>query len=229
MSLDRNSVSFIHAAVLHRCHAAGHGAGASRDREWNPVCAAEQYQPEVWAHLAIAASYDLTHLIKARRPDHLIHTNARSQCLPLTPSSHPEVRLKTRPLCFPRSLEVGSCIAVQVCMIQIPLLILFNAFYVSARFFGRRMQSWWNRGSNDSRLSCPGCWIHARVQWHPPLVQHLQCHSGQLHFHGWEVWLLSGWVMTPDFQTHRNNRRIVLKAWFPFFVPINVLGVTQRS
>ncbi|KAM8883783.1 cation/H+ exchanger protein 1 [Synchiropus picturatus] len=27
------------------------------------------------------------------------------------------------------SLEVGSCIAVQVCMIQIPLLILFNAFY----------------------------------------------------------------------------------------------------
>lgn len=29
------------------------------------------------------------------------------------------------------SLEVGSCIAVQVCMIQIPLLILFNAFYVS--------------------------------------------------------------------------------------------------
>uniref|UniRef100_A0A8C5FAU0 Cation/H+ exchanger protein 1 n=1 Tax=Gadus morhua TaxID=8049 RepID=A0A8C5FAU0_GADMO len=27
------------------------------------------------------------------------------------------------------SLEVGSCIAVQVCMIQIPLLILFNSFY----------------------------------------------------------------------------------------------------
>ncbi|XP_066505092.1 uncharacterized protein cax2 [Hoplias malabaricus] len=27
------------------------------------------------------------------------------------------------------SLEVGSCIAVQVCMIQIPILILFNAFY----------------------------------------------------------------------------------------------------
>nr|XP_020455074.1 putative cation exchanger C521.04c isoform X2 [Monopterus albus] len=27
------------------------------------------------------------------------------------------------------SLEVGSCIAVQVCMIQIPLLVLFNVFY----------------------------------------------------------------------------------------------------
>uniref|UniRef100_A0A674C5E9 Cation/H+ exchanger protein 2 n=1 Tax=Salmo trutta TaxID=8032 RepID=A0A674C5E9_SALTR len=27
------------------------------------------------------------------------------------------------------SLEVGSCIAVQVCMLQIPLLVLFNAFY----------------------------------------------------------------------------------------------------
>eukprot|EP00063_Salmo_salar_P089436 XP_014064271.1 PREDICTED: low affinity vacuolar monovalent cation/H(+) antiporter-like [Salmo salar] len=27
------------------------------------------------------------------------------------------------------SLEVGNCIAVQVCMIQIPLLILFNTFY----------------------------------------------------------------------------------------------------
>lgn len=33
-------------------------------------------------------------------------------------------------LLFCPSLEVGSCIAVQVCMIQIPLLILFNAFYV---------------------------------------------------------------------------------------------------
>lgn len=28
------------------------------------------------------------------------------------------------------SLEVGSCIAVQVCMLQIPILVLFNAFYV---------------------------------------------------------------------------------------------------
>uniref|UniRef100_A0AAY5K5C5 Cation/H+ exchanger protein 2 n=1 Tax=Esox lucius TaxID=8010 RepID=A0AAY5K5C5_ESOLU len=27
------------------------------------------------------------------------------------------------------SLEVGSCIAVQVCMLQIPLLVLFNSFY----------------------------------------------------------------------------------------------------
>uniref|UniRef100_A0A8D3CU97 Cation/H+ exchanger protein 1 n=1 Tax=Scophthalmus maximus TaxID=52904 RepID=A0A8D3CU97_SCOMX len=27
------------------------------------------------------------------------------------------------------SLEVGTCIAIQVCMIQIPLLVLFNAFY----------------------------------------------------------------------------------------------------
>lgn len=28
------------------------------------------------------------------------------------------------------SLEVGICIAVQVCMLQIPILVLFNAFYV---------------------------------------------------------------------------------------------------
>ncbi len=35
---------------------------------------------------------------------------------------------------YVHSLEVGSCIAVQVCMIQIPLLILFNSFYVSAQF-----------------------------------------------------------------------------------------------
>lgn len=34
-------------------------------------------------------------------------------------------------LLFCHSLEVGSCIAVQVCMIQIPLLVLFNAVYVS--------------------------------------------------------------------------------------------------
>ncbi|CAG03408.1 unnamed protein product [Tetraodon nigroviridis] len=33
------------------------------------------------------------------------------------------------------SLEVGICIAVQVCMIQIPILVLFNAFYV---------QLWWS-------------------------------------------------------------------------------------
>lgn len=36
----------------------------------------------------------------------------------------------TVPFVLSPSLEVGSCIAVQVCMIQIPLLILFNAFYV---------------------------------------------------------------------------------------------------
>lgn len=40
----------------------------------------------------------------------------------------------TRITVLPCSLEVGSCIAVQVCMIQIPLLILFNAFYVSMYF-----------------------------------------------------------------------------------------------
>lgn len=35
---------------------------------------------------------------------------------------------------FYSSLEVGSCIAVQVCMLQIPILVLFNAFYVSLHF-----------------------------------------------------------------------------------------------
>lgn len=33
-------------------------------------------------------------------------------------------------MCLFYSLEVGICIAVQVCMIQIPILVLFNAFYV---------------------------------------------------------------------------------------------------
>lgn len=33
------------------------------------------------------------------------------------------------------SLEVGICIAVQVCMLQIPILVLFNAFYVRHPFF----------------------------------------------------------------------------------------------
>lgn len=31
---------------------------------------------------------------------------------------------------FLLSLEVGICIAVQVCMLQMPILVLFNAFYV---------------------------------------------------------------------------------------------------
>lgn len=33
-------------------------------------------------------------------------------------------------MCLLCSLEVGICIAVQVCMIQIPILVLFNAFFV---------------------------------------------------------------------------------------------------
>lgn len=29
------------------------------------------------------------------------------------------------------SIEIGNCIAVQVCMLQIPILVLFTIFYVS--------------------------------------------------------------------------------------------------
>lgn len=30
------------------------------------------------------------------------------------------------------SIEIGNCIAVQVCMLQIPILVLFTIFYVSS-------------------------------------------------------------------------------------------------
>lgn len=36
------------SAVLHRCHTVGHGARNPWNCEWNPVCSAEQHQPEVW-------------------------------------------------------------------------------------------------------------------------------------------------------------------------------------
>lgn len=35
-------------------------------------------------------------------------------------------------LSFLRSIEIGNCIAVQVCMLQIPILVLFTIFYVSS-------------------------------------------------------------------------------------------------
>lgn len=33
---------------------------------------------------------------------------------------------------FLPSIEIGNCIAVQVCMLQIPILVLFTIFYVSS-------------------------------------------------------------------------------------------------
>ena len=38
---------FVLYAVLHRCHSVGHGARASWDCQWDPVCSAEQHQLEV--------------------------------------------------------------------------------------------------------------------------------------------------------------------------------------
>lgn len=55
-------------------------------------------------------------------------------------------------LLFCPSLEVGSCIAVQVCMIQIPLLILFNAFYV------RNARLWFHTVSLAFALQQCSCW-----------------------------------------------------------------------
>lgn len=107
---------------------------------------------------------------------------------------------KNVPIFLICSLEVGSCIAVQVCMIQIPLLILFNAFYVSSPlllcFQNAKLEivTW-----SEPFFLVQGCWIRTCVQWHPPLGQHFQCHSGQLHFHGWEMWLFSGWVEPQSF------------------------------
>lgn len=98
-------------AVFHRCYAVGHGAGASWDCQWDPVCTAEQHQPEVWRLC--------TQIIKM----------GGSWC----PAELSHFKL-TVPFVFSPSLEVGSCIAVQVCMIQIPLLILFNSFYVRSAF-----------------------------------------------------------------------------------------------
>lgn len=94
------------------------------------------------------------------------------------------------------SLEVGSCIAVQVCMLQIPILVLFNAFYVSLHLFIYKYKSFccftvfYNR--HNLSLPFPGCGICVDFQWPAPVGQHLQCDLGQLHLHGWQVWLFSG-------------------------------------
>lgn len=78
-------------------------------------------------------------------------------------------------LLFSHSFEVGSCIAVQVCMIQIPILVLFNVFYVSG--FRYAFQNWLTDGCMSmcfpDDLSVTGCWLCTHLQRPASVGQHL--------------------------------------------------------
>ncbi|XP_053799704.1 uncharacterized protein LOC128788584 isoform X2 [Vidua chalybeata] len=57
------------------------------------------------------------------------------------------------------SIEIGNCIAVQVCMLQIPILVLFTIFYVSSprTALGDLLQQGWGHGVRGTWKghSCP--------------------------------------------------------------------------
>lgn len=92
------------------------------------------------------------------------------------------------------SLEVGICIAVQVCMLQMPILVLFNAFYVRhlQPRVRERFASCFPVWSHTPSLCWTGCRICAVVQRPAPMGQYLQRYTCQLHLHGWQVGLFSG-------------------------------------
>lgn len=106
-SVSKLKYSFISqiycVTVFYWSYCIGHGSRASWDSQWDPVCSSKQHQSQV--------------------------TTLTKMCTLLF--SIYDLDLPLIWLCLSSSLEVGSCIAVQVCMLQIPLLILFNAFYVS--------------------------------------------------------------------------------------------------
>lgn len=103
------AVSCHDVAVLYRRYCTGNGSWTSWNRQRDPVRPAEQHQFEV------------------RTIPHSIYTFFPFFCV------FSDVITVYMFLFLFLSLEVGNCIAVQVCMLQIPLLILFNAVYVSNR------------------------------------------------------------------------------------------------
>lgn len=50
----------------------------------------------------------------------------------------------------------------------------------------------------ESFSSLPGRRVHAHLQWHSSLGEHLQCHSSELHLHGWKIGLFSGYIRVPE-------------------------------
>lgn len=103
------AVSCHDVAVLYRRYCTGNGSWTSWNRQRDPVRPAEQHQFEV------------------KTIPHSIYTFFPFFCV------FSDVITVYIFLFLFLSLEVGNCIAVQVCMLQIPLLILFNAVYVSNR------------------------------------------------------------------------------------------------
>lgn len=112
-------LTLLFISVFHRCDSFGHDPWNPRTRQWSAVCSSEYNQFEVGLSVTLWASghnngqYFLSHLF-----NHRFISSGISYW-------------NTHILSFFHSFEVGSCIAVQVCMIQIPILVLFNIFYVS--------------------------------------------------------------------------------------------------
>lgn len=63
------------------------------------------------------------------------------------------------------SIEIGNCIAVQVCMLQIPILVLFTIFYVSSPRtpLGDLLQWGWGHVAPHEvgQCMCPQCMLSA--------------------------------------------------------------------
>lgn len=75
-----------------------------------------------------------------------------------SPQGLPETWCLAAPkLSFFPSIEIGNCIAVQVCMLQIPILVLFTIFYVSSPRTALRdlLQQGWGHGGPWKGHSCP--------------------------------------------------------------------------
>lgn len=112
-------LTLLFISVFHRCDSFGHDPWNPRTRQWSAVCSSEYNQFEVGLSVTLWASghnngqWFLSHLF-----NHRFISSGVSYW-------------NTHILSFFHSFEVGSCIAVQVCMIQIPILVLFNIFYVS--------------------------------------------------------------------------------------------------
>ncbi len=160
-------LTLLFISVFHRCDSFGHDPWNPRNRQRSAVCSSEYNQFEVGLSVTLWASghnngqWFLSHLFNHR----FISSGV--------------FYWNTRILSFFHSFEVGRCIAVQVCMIQIPILVLFNIFFVSCFGYAFLMQTYYRYSVTavfmclPYNLSVTGCWLCTHLQRPAPVGQHL--------------------------------------------------------
>lgn len=107
--------------------------------------------------------------------------------------SHPDTAPK---LSFLPSIEIGNCIAVQVCMLQIPILVLFTIFYVSSP--GGLSHGVWGTWTQLPLPACPLCsvqgkWGQCLLVLSPPWGRVAEGVRGDTHVPRQSVWGCPGW------------------------------------